>query len=127
MQHPGWTWLGLHGLLSCAWAIYPVLRGWWPFEPWVVYTFRSLLAGLFVQAFLQDWAVRRILRARGEQPPWWTPWRLVVAILAIVVLPFLHAAAVVRAYLSPRIVWRGVVYRLNGDPPVQVERETAAK
>jgi hypothetical protein len=123
MQHRGWKWLGLHGILSCAWAVYPVLRGWLPFEPWVVYTFRALLAGLFVQAFLQDWAVRRLLRARGERPRWWTPWRLLLSIVAILVLPFLHAAAVLRAFLAPRINWRGVIYRLNGDPPVQVERD----
>lgn len=123
MQHPGWTWLGLHGVLGCAWAIYPVLRGWLPFEPWVIFAFRSLLLVLFLQAFLQDRAVRRILRARGERLPWWTPWRLLVSLPAIILLPFLHAAAVIRAYLSPRIVWRGVVYHLNGDPPVQVECE----
>ncbi|MFV0444132.1 MAG: glycosyltransferase [Planctomycetaceae bacterium] len=123
MQHANWTWLGLHGLLSCAWAVYPVLRGWLPFEPWIVYTFRSLLAGLCLQAFLQDWAVRRILKARGEQPAWWSPWRLLLSLPALLLLAFLHTAAVIRAFLTRHINWRGVVYRLHGQPPVQVLRD----
>ena len=120
MQHQGWRWLGSYGLLSSVWVVYPILRGWWPFEPWILYLFRSLLGVMFLQAFLQDWAIRRILKARGEHHPWWSPWRLLLSVIALAIVPFVHTPAVLRAYLTRRISWRGVVYRLNGEPPVQV-------
>ncbi|MCA9053021.1 MAG: glycosyltransferase family 2 protein [Planctomycetaceae bacterium] len=123
MQHSGWKWLGSYGLLGSAWVAYPILRGWFPFEPWIIFIFRSLLAVMFLQTFLQDWAIRRILKARGERHPWWNPWRLVLSVLGLAVVPFINTPAVFRAYLTRRINWRGVIYRLNGNPPVQVEAD----
>lgn len=127
MQHRGWRWLGLHGLVASVWIIFPVLRGWSDFEPWVIFTFRSLLAVLLVQAFLQDWCIRRVLRQRGERLPWWNPWRLFLSLIALLIVPFVHVPAAIRAYFSRRIVWRGVSYRLGGTPPVQVDRDLWAR
>lgn len=127
MQHSGWVWLGGQGLLNSVMVVYPLLRGVWSFEPWVIALFRVVLVCILAQGFLQDWAVRRVLRQRGEKLAWWTPWRIVVSLLGLMLLPFYHVTATFRAYLTRRIVWRGVQYRLGGDPPVQVEQDLWAQ
>ncbi len=127
MQHRSWRWMGVYGLLYSVLVVYGFLRGVWDFEPWLIDMFRGLVVMLIAMGFAQDWAVRRILRQRGESLPWWTPWRLVLSLVAILLLPLLHVLAVSRAYLARSIVWRGVQYRLGSEPPVQVERDLWAE
>jgi glycosyltransferase involved in cell wall biosynthesis len=123
MQHRAWPWLALHGILATVFIAFPLSRLWVEPAAWIKLLFRCGLAVSLLTPCVQEWLLRRTFRERGESPPRWTIRRLTTATLALAALPVVHLAAIVRATVSQVIQWRGVEYRLQGEPPVQILRD----
>ncbi|MEZ6132177.1 MAG: glycosyltransferase family 2 protein [Planctomycetaceae bacterium] len=125
VSHRGWPLLATFGLTSTFVMSYPVWRifglnvAWWVD---VLFVFGFLLtrwagAGLGT-------AVRSVFATRGEKINVWSqPRSLQFAVLSGLLIAPLHFIAVLRAWTLRHISWRGVHYRIGGNPPVQVERD----
>jgi hypothetical protein len=124
MQHRAWKWIALYGLSGAAMLLYPLARlggfaaNWWTDLAYEVY-FLSYAS----QAILFGPAVRAMLRGRGESLPNWGLRRTLMGLLAVPIAQLTHLLALAKAFTMRKVVWRGVHYKLGGNPPLVVEHD----
>jgi cellulose synthase/poly-beta-1,6-N-acetylglucosamine synthase-like glycosyltransferase len=107
LHHPVWPLALAYGVGSLILPLLSLAGGRWVV---VVLYEAGLLATL--------WTVGRLLRGSGARWPahWWA---------ALLPAQLIHAGAIMAAWLARRIEWRGVVYRVQRQPPgVAIERIT---
>jgi hypothetical protein len=123
LQHSAWRSIVAYGWLTTGGILYPVLRLFvslhWIFDV----AFLVYFTGLWFAELGAGLAIRRIAGLRGEQLPQWGLRRVFWATVAVFALPVLHSAAIVAAATAKRVLWRGVLYRVNGRTPLEVERD----
>lgn len=125
LTHQCWPLMALHGVVSGLTLTYPL----WRLCGLPVSGMADVAFAVFIFAWgtielVQMVSIRQILATRGDRLAGWSePLRWFYALLALIVLPCLHMAAVLHAATLRRIYWRGVWYRIGGQPPLRVERD----
>lgn len=119
LHHFRWPAIALHGLASATIAIYPLMRlAGLPCGFWADIAFVTYFLTTWTFQFREGLAVRAIALRRGEQMGRWTLRRWITSAVAALTLPMLHLLALLRVAWMQTVVWRGVKYRLGGDPPL---------
>ena len=104
--------------------LYPVARlARLPLNGWTDAAFLLFFFTAWGGTLALGMALRGVLARRNEQMGGWEGRRWFWSLMAVFVLPIVHFIAVVRAALMRQVRWRGVWYRVGGDPRVQVERD----
>jgi cellulose synthase/poly-beta-1,6-N-acetylglucosamine synthase-like glycosyltransferase len=75
------------------------------------------MGGLFA---MMEFAVRRVVRARGESTAWLSPTKLLMLAPSFVVTLLTHFTAVMLAVFHRRVVWRGVTYQIDSPYDVRI-------
>jgi Glycosyltransferase like family 2 len=129
LTHHCWPWMALHGLVSSLVLSYPLWRQCCQSVSWEADVAFAVYIGAWgLSEVLQMVSIRRVLATRGERMAGWSePKRWGYAILALLVLPCLHFIAVLHAATLRRVYWRGVWYRIGGQPPLRVDRDEWAE
>ncbi|MFV0444130.1 MAG: glycosyltransferase [Planctomycetaceae bacterium] len=116
--------MALPGAMTVVMPLYPLLRllGL-PANGWTDVAFLLFFLSVWGGTLSLGLAVRKVLTRRNEQLGGWGGDRWFWSILAAFVLPIMQFIAVVRAAWMRRVEWRGVRYRVGGNPRVQVESD----
>ena len=121
MHHRCWPAIAAHGVSAATLTLYPLLRlAGLPCVIWADVAFAIYFLTTWSFELLQGLAVRAIVLRRGERLGGWTLHRWGTSAAAALILPLLNLAAVLRVLGMRSVVWRGVKYRLGGDPPLTV-------
>ena len=131
LYHPGWPLVAWHGILTTlllgaalGGAVVAVALGDAVGAAWLGGALLVYQAAMILLLSPMEWAVRRIVRARGESTDWMGGKALRV-LLALPLTQVMYPVALAMAMTARRTIWRKVVYeigrgreirRLN-DPP----------
>lgn len=138
LYHPGWQLVAAHGILTtlllvaaaCG-ALAAALLGHGVAAAWLGSGLLVYQLAMLLLLIPMEWAVRRIVRARGE-PTRWLRGKLLRLVLALPLTQILYPVALVTAMAARRTIWRNVVYEIRSrceirrldDPPYTENRAT---
>jgi hypothetical protein len=130
MYHPHWSPILLHAFATTGiWLIAAAIIVWGIlFSRFAAANY--LAAGLAIYWLtmvaliaLLEFAVRQVLKRRGEATNWMTAETLLKLVPAIPLTQFVYCIAVLEATLRRRVVWRGVTYLLHSPKNVELVDE----
>jgi hypothetical protein len=138
LYHPGWPLVAWHGILTTlllgtalGGAVAAVALGDTVGAAWLGGALLLYQAAMILLLSPLEWAVRRIVRARGESAAWLGGGALRV-LLALPLTQVLYPVALALAMTARRTTWRKVVYeigprreikRLNDPPYAENEKD----
>jgi cellulose synthase/poly-beta-1,6-N-acetylglucosamine synthase-like glycosyltransferase len=138
LYHPGWPLVAWHGILTTlllgtalGGTVAAVVMGDTVGAAWLGGALLLYQAAMILLLSPLEWAVRRIVRARGESAAWLGGGALRV-LLALPLTQVLYPVALALAMTAQRTTWRKVVYeigprreikRLNDPPYAENEKD----
>ncbi len=121
LYHPAWLGVAAHGVLTNAALLFALVVAVWAW--WLQADAAAAMAGLsllFYQLAVvlmlppMEYAVRRIVAARGQPTRWLGIVGVVKFLAASLLTHFVYAAALVSASRLRCVEWRGVHYQIDG-------------
>lgn len=131
LYHPGWPAVLVHGLgttialgMACLLAAVAAWKGEGQTAAWLVgsLVIYQISAALLLAPI--EWAVRRIMVARGESTVPWTAALMIRQVLAMLATQIVYPLALASAAFVRRVTWRQAVYQIHGPWRIQLISET---
>lgn len=130
MYQPSWPFIFLHMLGSSGLLLFLLVAGiagvvlsdanlmLWSWGSLFAYELMMLISLIWIEG-----GVRRAVATRGETPLRFGLGRWLKIIAALPLTQFCHAAATISSVLQQHLVWRGVVYKIDGPFDVRIVRD----
>ena len=131
LYHPGWPAVLVHGLgttvtlgMACLLAAIAAWNGEGQTAAWLVGSsvIYQVIAALLLAPI--EWAVRRIMVARGESTVPWTSTLMIRQVLAMLATQIVYPLALASAAFVRRVTWRQAVYQIHGPWRIKLLSET---
>lgn len=121
IYHPNWWPLVVHALLTAVGliglsllAIVGIALSDWTLVAWSAGGVGAYLFAMLGLILLQELAVRRGIRPRGEPTEWLSPRLAIKLFFVLPVTQIIHWTAVCLAQFRRTVMWRGITYRVKG-------------
>lgn len=115
--HPNWWMVVLHALLTTlgilvavVYLVYVASQSDWVSLGWLGGGLALYVSSLVSMLILEEFAVRRAIRAYDSAVSIFPPWQLVLVPVMIPVTQFVYMSAVLFAHVKKTVRWRGVNY-----------------
>jgi len=140
LYHPGWPLVALHGIATtlllvaaAAGAVFAAMVGQDTATAWLAGALIVYETAMILLLVPMEWAVRRILRARGE-PTRWLRGKVIRVALSLPLTQILYPVSLLAAMSARRTTWRKVVYEIRSrceirrlDDPPYVEGDASVE